>query len=89
MQDDSELLSGAKQRREFDMDEEVDAELSSDEEIKEPNMIGIDSEWSCVGSKTYTVVYTRSCTIQFIIELVGLLLWVSTDKVNNRLHAHR
>ena len=42
------------------------------------------------GSETYTVVYTRSCTIQFIIELVGLLLWVSTksaDKVNNRLHA--
>jgi hypothetical protein len=42
------------------------------------------------GSETYTVVYTRSCTIQFIIELVGLLLWVSTKsayKVNNRLHA--
>ena len=32
-----------------------------------------------------TVVYTRSCTIQFIIGLVGLLLWVCTksaDKVN-------
>ena len=43
------------------------------------------------GSETYTVVYTRSCTIQFIIELVGLLLWVSTksaDKVNNRLLTH-
>ena len=71
MLDDSELFSGAKRRREFDMDEEVDAELSSDEE---PNMIGSDSEWSCVGSETYTVVYTRSCTIQFIIGLVGLLL---------------
>ena len=53
-------------------------------------MIGSDSEWSFVGSETYTVVYTRSCAIQFIIELVGLLLWVSTKstvKVNNRLHA--
>ena len=37
------------------MDEEVDAELSSDEEIEEPNVIGSDSEWSCVGSETYTV----------------------------------
>ena len=74
MLDDSELLSGAKRRREFDMDEEVDSELSS-EEIEEPNMIGNDSEWSCVGSETYTVVYTRSCTIQFIIELLGLLLF--------------
>jgi hypothetical protein len=85
MLDDSELFSGAKRRREFDMDEEVDAELSSDEEIEEPNMIGSDSEWSCVGSETYTVVYTRSCTIQFIIGLLGLLLWVCTksaDKVN-------
>ena len=30
------------------------------------------------GSETYTVVYSRSCTIQFIIELVGLLLYART-----------
>ena len=38
-------------------DEEVDAELSSDEEIEEPNTIGSDSEWSCIGSETYSCVH--------------------------------
>lgn len=48
MLDDSELPSEAKRRRAFNTDEEV--ELSSDDEIEEPNMPGSDSEWSCVGS---------------------------------------
>ena len=50
MLDNSELPCEAKRRPTFSTEEEVEVELSSDDEIEEPNMFGSDSEWSCVGS---------------------------------------